>query len=331
MTAQRKLPAVPSSSRKPLKRRLRVVPPAARRTSWPIADLMTADLPPQAFAVKGIFTVGANLFAGPPKLGKSWLMQDAAYSVAVGRRFLDHEAEQGHVLYLALEGSQRHLQDRFKAIQRHSPLAHDMQIERGWPALDRGGMADLDTYLREHPTRLLVIDTLSRIAGRKGRDQYQDEHDRMSRLSELGHEHDCSVVAVLHDRQAAAKDWTHKVMGTNGYLGAADGISLLTVNPGKQADATLHVTGREFEPSEHALQLVRDYGWKRLAGPAVDYEISDTRKRILDYLRQHSEGATPKQVAADLDIDSDTVRQRLFHMVKQGHAAKSGDSYQALV
>lgn len=55
---------------------------------------------------------GTYIFAGAPKVGKSFLMAQLAYHVATGQKLWDLEVHQGTVLYLALEDGYERLQRR---------------------------------------------------------------------------------------------------------------------------------------------------------------------------------------------------------------------------
>jgi hypothetical protein len=74
------------------------------------ADLMALDLLPATPVVQGILYVGVTVFAGKPKIGKSWMMLNLALAVTTGSTFLGNmTVQQGEVLYLALEDNRRRL------------------------------------------------------------------------------------------------------------------------------------------------------------------------------------------------------------------------------
>ena len=85
------------------------------RSSWTARELLAHDFPKQRYAVPGLIAEGANLLAGSPKLGKSWLALNIASAVAYGGRALDKvDVERGEALYLALEDPPRRLQQRLR-------------------------------------------------------------------------------------------------------------------------------------------------------------------------------------------------------------------------
>lgn len=62
--------------------------------------------------IDGLLYRGTYLFAGSPKIGKSFLMAQLAYHVSTGTNLWGFDVRQGKVLYLALEDNYPRLQKR---------------------------------------------------------------------------------------------------------------------------------------------------------------------------------------------------------------------------
>lgn len=62
--------------------------------------------------IDGLLYAGTYLFAGAPKVGKSFFMAQLAYHVSTGQKLWEYEVHQGTVLYLALEDDYQRLQER---------------------------------------------------------------------------------------------------------------------------------------------------------------------------------------------------------------------------
>jgi RecA-family ATPase len=58
---------------------------------------------PRQTVVENLLYTGTYLFAGAPKVGKSFFMAQLAYHVSLGANLWDYSVKQGTVLYLALE------------------------------------------------------------------------------------------------------------------------------------------------------------------------------------------------------------------------------------
>ena len=62
--------------------------------------------------IDGLLYPGTYIFAGAPKLGKSFLMAQLAYHISTGTPLWNYTVRKGTVLYLALEDDYRRLQER---------------------------------------------------------------------------------------------------------------------------------------------------------------------------------------------------------------------------
>lgn len=75
-------------------------------------DLYDTVYPSKQPIIDGLLYQGIYLFAGTPKVGKSFLMAQLAYHVSTGQALWNYPVHQGSVLYLALEDDYRRLQAR---------------------------------------------------------------------------------------------------------------------------------------------------------------------------------------------------------------------------
>jgi Winged helix-turn-helix DNA-binding len=113
------------------------------------------------------------------------------------------------------------------------------------------------------------------------------------------------------------------VSGTHGLAGAADAVLVLSRSRGS-ADAKLHITGRDVEEAEYAMQFNAAGGtWSLLEGPAEEYELGDTRRRILAHLRDKGP-ATPKTLAEALGIEHNAAKQACSRMARDGQLGTDG-------
>jgi hypothetical protein len=116
----------------------------------PAADMMlpfTAEeldkmrFDPIKFVVPGYIVEGLTLFAGKPKIGKSWLLLHAAIAVARGGFTLgDVHCQEGDVLYCALEDNKRRLQSRMTKLLGTSTWPRRLSFACEMPRLTEGGL-----------------------------------------------------------------------------------------------------------------------------------------------------------------------------------------------
>ncbi len=304
---------------------------AARKTSWTAVELLETDFPEPRFAVPGIFAEGLNLLVGAPKLGKSWLVLNVANAVATGGRALGKVAvEQGEVLYLALEDGPRRLKNRLEMVlgDENFTAPTGLHFETEWPPLIDGGAEDLSAWLGTHPdTRLVVVDVIARLRSpvKTNADRYMVDYMVAEEVKRVADQHSVPVVAVHHTRKAAADDFIDSVSGTNGLAGAADSIIVLKRSRG-QADAVLHVTGRDVEEQELALNFDAHIGTWALLGDAQEWRMSDTRRQIIEVIREAGP-SQPKEIAEALDLPRDLVRQTVTRMAKDDQLVNTSGTY----
>lgn len=310
-------------------RPLRAVPEpqAKRQTGWSDAELATVEFPPPRWAVPGLISEGLNLLVGAPKIGKSWFSLGMAAAIAAGDPVLGTVGvEQGPVLYLALEDTGRRLQER-RAIQINggSTATPHLRMETVCPVWNAGGEAFVLEWLEANrDARLVIIDTFEKIRGRGasvGGSAYADDYLAAGRIKELADHYGVPILVVHHVRKAGAEDFLALVSGTNGIPGAADTILVLERSRG-DADAVLHVTGRDVEETDYALSFDAPRGyWHKLDGPVDEHVVHDTSAQILRHLRETG-GQKPAHIASALAINSDSVRQTCNRMLRRGQLTR---------
>ena len=184
-----------------------------------------------------------------------------------GRALGNIQVERGEVLYLALEDNARRLQDRLRLLLNGEAPAEGLHLELEWPRLDNGGAEKLHQWLDEHANaRLVIVDVYSRIRPESSnRDRYQADYEGAALLQAVGVARGVAVLALYHTRKAESLDFVETVQGTVGTAGAADTIVVVKRARG-EADATLHITGRDVQEQELALRFAAEAGTWELLG-----------------------------------------------------------------
>jgi hypothetical protein len=289
---------------------------------------MAAHFPEPKWAVPGILAEGVSLLAGPPKVGKSWLSLGLGLAVAAGGQAFDSVPVQGGpVLYLALEDTPRRLQTRMGKLLGGQKAPAGLTLVTECPPFPQGGVEAIAQWLDRNPdARMVVIDVFAKMRGQapQGVSAYDADYVSVGYAKRLADHYGIAVVLVHHVRKMASEDFLTEVSGTNGIAGAADATLVLKRARG-QADGILHVTGRDVNEAEYALQFQDASGaWHLLDGPASDHTIGDTRAAILKHVRANP-GAKPKDIAdAVPHADADTVRRTCSRMAADGQLAKDG-------
>ena len=207
--------------------------------------------------IDGLLYSGTYLFAGAPKVGKSFFMAQLAYHISTGQKLWDYDVHQGTVLYLALEDDYQRLQERmFRmfGVEGTDNLYFAVYAKQLGAGLDE----QLEKFIREHPdTRLIIIDTLQKIREvSTDAYSYANDYDIVGRMKQFADKHGVCLLLVHHTRKQQAGDKFEMISGTTGLLGCADGAFLLQKEKRTDLSATLEIVGRD-QPDQK-LHLTRD-------------------------------------------------------------------------
>lgn len=207
--------------------------------------------------IDGLLYSGTYLFAGAPKVGKSFFMAQLAYHISTGQPLWNYEVHQGTVLYLALEDDYQRLQERMSrmfGVEGTDNLHFAVYAKQLGAGLDE----QLEKFIREHPdTRLIIIDTLQKIREvSTDAYSYANDYDIVGRMKQFADKNGVCLLLVHHTRKQQAGDKFEMISGTTGLLGCADGAFLLQKEKRTDLNATLEIVGRD-QPDQK-LHLTRD-------------------------------------------------------------------------
>jgi AAA domain len=290
------------------------------------AELLAHEFPEPKYAINGLMSEGVTIFAGKPKLGKSWCALGIAVAVASGgRAFGSIPVKQGDVLYLALEDGPRRLQDRLTKVLGNSPAPERLFYATEWPRLNDGGIAELEAWLQSHPdARLIVIDTFKMVRPQergKAKQLYDVDYEAMQPLAKFARDNGISVVVVHHTRKMESDDPIDLISGSFGLSGSADGIMVLKKT--RAAETVLFAKGRDTEEQELALRWdAQIYGWS-IIGNAEHLYLTPERRAIIDLI-EFDGAMTPKQVAAMLKRNEGATRKLMRTMAEDGQLSNDG-------
>ena len=270
-----------------------------------------------AWSVPGIIPEGCCILAGPPKIGKSFLVLAIALAAAGGNRVLGVEVQHRPVLYLALEDNARRLQTRARMLLDDGPFPHRfyyltreatdgaMDLARGW--------------VKEHSDGgpMVIVDTLEKVRGQRGNNPYADDYKAGTALQSLvtvgG-----SVIAVHHTRKGASDDFLDDVSGTLGLACSVD--TVITLKRVRNTNTgTLNVTGRDVEEKVYSLLFV-DGVWKADGGElaaaaikATERKLGEKMRNVLELVDSRSQ-TTAADVVIHMGIGHSTARQYLHRL-----------------
>jgi hypothetical protein len=289
--------------------------------------LLALKLPEPRWAIPGILPQGLAILGAKPKMGKSTLALNISIAISTGGMALGQiKVEKGSVLYLALEDTQRRLQDRIKKMIGASTSApKDLHLCTEWPRMDSGGIVCLEEELKEIPDlRLVVIDTFAMVrpAPKGGSaNVYALDYKETSDIKKLADQNKTTILLVHHFRKSKSEDVFEMISGSSGLTGAADTL-LAMDNSSGHANAILCVKGRDVEMDEYAMVLDPSTMSWTLVGHAEEIQSTCRKQKVYDALRDSHKALGPAELAEMTNLDYKYIQKTLASLVEDGAVSR---------
>ena len=246
------------------------------------SELMDTTFQPKAQIINNFLYAGTYLFAGAPKVGKSFFMAQLGYHVSSGLPLWEYPVHKGTVLYLALEDTYTRLQKRLSRMYGTDSIT-GLYFSIHANSLTDGLDLQLKGFAKAHKdTKLIIIDTLQKIRDIRGEKfSYASDYDMITKLKKVSDEHNICILLVHHTRKQAADDCFETISGTNGLLGAADGSFVMRKERRTDNKAVMDIVGRDqqdqryyllFEQEKCLWQLIKTESelWKEPPDPLLE-------------------------------------------------------------
>ena len=211
-------------------------------------QLLDMELPDMPALIPGLIPNGLTLLVGAPKIGKSFLVLEIAYHISTGQPMWDFPVQKGDVLYLALEDTQRRLQQRAYAMFGSDGTDH-LHFATDAKKVSSGLLDQLTYFLQKYPqTILIIIDTMqaSRDGTSKG-NLYVEDCSFMETIQGFRKKYGVNILLVHHTRKMPDQtDSFNMVSGSNGNMGGADTTIVMSKEKRTDSKAILECTGRDI-------------------------------------------------------------------------------------
>lgn len=293
-------------------------------------ELQQKEIPPARFVVVDFLPQGLSLLASPPKYGKSWFVLDLCLSVAAGTPFLGRDTVKSGCLYLALEDSQRRLQDRMNKVLDGKTAPQGFYFATSALDIGEGLLEQLESHMTVHPdTGLIVIDTLQKVRGAANSKEnaYSADYREVGALKAFADKHGVCLLLVHHLRKMADdSDPFNRISGTNGIMGAADSVFVLSRKKRSDTQTTLSITGRDIESLEIVLEFDKgNYHWQVLGS----VEQMEEQQARTEYESSYIPGTIRELVEQNGGRWTGTM-QDLMDVAKRYHGVLLADNTKAL-
>jgi hypothetical protein len=286
------------------------------------ADLQRKTFEPLRWIVPKYLPEGTSILGGRPKIGKSWSALDIAVGVAEGGRCLGEQCEQGNVLALMLEDSDRRLQRRLTRMlgAQKDVWPACLTYATGWPFLNAEGLDWMRKWIdKAAKPRLIIIDILERVrqrvASKDQKSQYSADYDALTALQELAAEAQLSILVLHHQRKLGAEDLIDTLSGTLGLGGAVD--TVLILGKDQTYEKFLYGRGRDLEEFNISVKQ-NDQGRWQVLGPRVEEASSPERNQILAVLARAGRPMSVQEIAEAINGKSANVKNLLAKLHADG-------------
>lgn len=258
-----------------------------------MTELYDIVFPPRTPVIEGLLYSGTYIFAGSPKIGKSFFMSQLGYHVATGAALWNYPVRHGDVLYLALEDDFGRIQNRLNqmfGVETVDGLHFATQAR----TLAEGLNVQLEEFIQLHPgTKLIIVDTLQKVRESGNENySYSMDYQNITNLKAFSDAHNLAIIVVHHTRKMEASDSFDMISGTNGLLGAADGAFILQKKKRTDPTATMQVVGRDQPDQELMLEFDQERClWKltKAAKPLLHREPEEIIRKIAAFMTGKTE------------------------------------------
>jgi hypothetical protein len=292
---------------------------APARKRWSVTELLDTEFPEPKWAIPGLIPEGLTILAGRPKVGKSWLLLQAAISVGCGGMFFGQRVERGNVLFVALEDGPRRLQDRIKKMR--IPREALITFERSWRPLHKGGLDDLVIELEAVDYRLVIFDTLTRSFPGLSQTQNPEIIGKViDDIQSLAINRNISIAFSDHTRKPNAldSDPVDDVMNSTEKVKSADCILALYKVKGK---FNLKGRGRDVEEIDYSLRWDPvTWCWQN-EGSAGELAMTEQQTKVLEALQLLGKSQC-NDIARAINMDRGNTHARLEALCSAGKVHK---------
>ena len=239
--------------------------------------------------------VGAFLFCGSSKSGKSYLAFDLGMHVCKGEPFWGFDVRKTDVLYLYLEDGERLLQDRMFSLTDEGPRNFYYTIRAS--SVETDLIRQLEDEMMMHPNiGLIIIDTLTAIRRNQitvNGDANQNDYNIMRAFHEFSLKHNNTLLVIHHLRKMRSEDPFDDISGTHGLYASADGAFVLRKDKFADDTAKLYSRCRDMEENVMTIQFDKETRrWSLLNSDTPvedDFKTDPDLRKVIEYMDEHDE------------------------------------------
>ena len=231
-------------------------------------QLRNKDFKNTEFIVEKLIPVGLIILMGSPKKGKSWLLLLLIDAICRGISIFNYKAKKVPVLYFSLEDNFRRCKYRLgKLKDPNTPWSDNFFL-----CEKVKGNIGIVNGIKKTGARVIIVDTYGAFKPDiKDSNNYYETTKAIRELKEIAETFQVAILVVCHTRKSkeSSSDWTSEIVGSQGWIGAADTIIYLDRKK-DSLKAQLKITGRDI--SDSFLDIIFNDGYWQ-----IDHETTEKR------------------------------------------------------
>ena len=256
------------------------------------AELLNMDLPEPKWVIPNLIPAGLSLIAGPPKIGKSYLLLKLAKDITDAG---------GNVLYFAGEDSSVLLKSRMKQLSIDCNQRLLVICGRdGLLAKPNKHLEKVQYFMHIRQFDAVFLDNMELVLPDRAKqsDDYAYFYKHLPEWAALAARENTAIVMTHHTRKESHGDPFKSILGSQAIMGCCDSVFVL--ERGSQANQfSLHATGKFSIDAVHNLK--KD-------GPVFDFDGS----------------------AKEAELKSKKGLNRIYEMISENPNIKQSEMLEAL-
>ena len=274
------------------------------------SELSSLDIPEVKWVIPKLLPAGLALLAGPPKVGKSYLLLKLAKDIT---------NDGGKVLYFAGEDSHYLLQSRLKQLEME--YCTDIYVHCGREGLF-AKPTDFHTKITDALNAVkfdaIFLDNMELVLPPKARggDDYAYYYQQLPQWASLASKHNCAIVMTHHTRKETTDNPFDAILGSQAIMGTSDTVMVMQ-KAKRDREYDLHVTGK-YVPDE-TFNLARNGVEFEIEGLAKDAQLkmNPAQYRIYQFILENPD-CYQKTMINELEMKKGNISRDIKKLIETG-------------
>jgi len=293
------------------------------------SNLQKLEIPEINWVIRDFIPEGLSLFAGRPKIGKSYMALNLAFSIANGLPALSRfETIKSSVLYIAYEDNERRMQERIDRLTQVNDLTEApdnlhliISSKHHFPKLNADGLELIDSFLKEDLTiKCVIIDTFGsaiKADSKRNGNSFQQDYELVNSIQEIAMQNQVAIILLHHTRKFESEDPYEDIVGTTGITASPDTLLVLKKNAESNL-FLLSVTGRDVMDTKLSLDFDKESCLWIAKDDLPEYHTTKERRQIIDLFSNDSALVLKSGDIADKIGKKGAVTSRLLSKLVKG-------------